>query len=177
VTPCGSTVRATSSTSPLRPFSCSSPAVTNGTHSATQSTFASPCIPAHDANVTINGFDSGMRPAGNGTAITSLPVPITPQIANTTIWFYDRAACGGGAVGVINANDSSLQTLAGFQRNAMRLNGTATTSSAHPSATGHSGGSSGGSNSTSTSSNSNGAATLVIGALAAVPLALIGLVL
>jgi hypothetical protein len=153
--------------------------VTNGTHSATQSTFAQPCTPAHDSNITINGFDSQLRPAGNGTAVTNLPVPITPEIANTTLWFYDRTTCGGGGVGVINANESSSQTLAGFQRNAIRLNGTGATSSAHPSPTSGSGGGSGsGSSSSSSSTNkSNGAAAMTIGALAAAPLVLIGLAL
>ncbi|CDO74710.1 hypothetical protein BN946_scf184847.g18 [Trametes cinnabarina] len=85
---------------------------TQGNHSATQSTFASPCIPAHDTNVTINGFNSDLRPTNNGTAITNLPVTIT---TNDTIWFYDIATCGEGGVGGININDSSTETLEGFQ--------------------------------------------------------------
>ncbi|THH06969.1 hypothetical protein EW145_g3713 [Phellinidium pouzarii] len=101
-----------------------------GTHSATQSTFASPCIPAHDTNITINGFDSGLRQAGNaGGAVTILSVPISDP--NEAIWFYDASpgACGSGAVGSINDNENGNATLAGFVRNAERLNGTAALSS------------------------------------------------
>ncbi|RPD57982.1 hypothetical protein L226DRAFT_228888 [Lentinus tigrinus ALCF2SS1-7] len=100
---------------------------TKGNHTATQSTFASPCIPAHDTNVTINGFDSGFRDTVNGTAITNLVVPITD---NGTIWFYDANTCAAGGVGGINVNDSSTETLDGFRRNAIRLNGTKSSSSA-----------------------------------------------
>lgn len=87
--------------------------VTRGNHSVTQSTFAAPCVPAHDTNVTINGFDSSFRDAGNGTAITNLPVTITDP--KTPIWFFDYNTCGLGGVGVINANGSSLETLEGCQ--------------------------------------------------------------
>ena len=31
--------------------------VTNGTHSAVESTFAEPCTPIHDTNITMNGFN------------------------------------------------------------------------------------------------------------------------
>lgn len=89
--------------------------VTMGNHTVTQSTFASPCIPAHDTNSSINGFDSGFRDTVNGTAITILSVPITADIANTTLWFFDYNTCGEGGVGGINPNQSSLETLAGFQ--------------------------------------------------------------
>ena len=78
----------------------------------TQSTFASPCIPAHDTNITINGFDSGFRDTVNGTAITNLVVPITD---NSTIWFFDVNTCARGGVGGINVNDSSTETLDGFR--------------------------------------------------------------
>ncbi|EIW54396.1 uncharacterized protein TRAVEDRAFT_31350 [Trametes versicolor FP-101664 SS1] len=149
---------------------------TQGNHSATQSTFASPCIPAHDTNSTINGFNSGLRPTNNGTAITNLPVTIT---TNDTIWFYDIATCALGGVGGINVNESSTETLDGFIRNAIRLNGTATSTSASASATAPSGtGSSTRSSSTaSATGGSNGADRAVVGALAALPMALIALVL
>lgn len=61
----------------------------------------------------MNGFDSSFRNAGNGTAITNLPVTVTDP--NTTIWFFDYNTCGLGGVGGINVNESSYQTLAGFQ--------------------------------------------------------------
>jgi hypothetical protein len=87
--------------------------VTFGNHSVTQSTFSSPCIPAHDTNVTINGFDSGFRDAGNSQAITNLPVVV--QDSTTTIWFFDYNSCAQGGVGGININGSSTETLQGFQ--------------------------------------------------------------
>ena len=63
----------------------------------TQSTFASPCIPAHDTNITINGFDSGFRDTVNGMAITNLVVPITD---NGTTWFFDVNTCQRARGGV-----------------------------------------------------------------------------
>jgi len=101
---------------------------TLGNHTATQSTFSSPCIPAHDTDVTINGFSSGFRDAGNGQAITNLPVTIDNP--NVTIWFFDYNTCAQGGGGGININDSSLETLEGFQRNAIRLNSSAPSSTA-----------------------------------------------
>ena len=88
------------------------PTVTQGNHSAIQSEFATPCIPAHDTNITVNGFNSGFRDAGNGTAITNLPVTISD---NSTIWFYDANTCAQGGVGGINVNESSTETLDGFR--------------------------------------------------------------
>ncbi|KAF9012532.1 hypothetical protein BDQ17DRAFT_1387225 [Cyathus striatus] len=111
--------------------------ITNGNHTATQSTFASPCIPAHDTNETINSFDSTFD-------------------NTTTIWFYDVNTCAEGGVGAININTSSLQTLDGFQRNAIRLNGTQTSSST----------------STSTDSSNDATRTVKLGAAAALPLLL-----
>src|SRR5882757_2658154 len=87
--------------------------VTQGNHTATQSTFSSPCIPAHDTDSTINGFDSSPRDTNNGTSVTTLVVTITNP--NTTIWFYDLNTCALGGVGGININTSSTQTLLGFQ--------------------------------------------------------------
>ncbi|KAF4620831.1 hypothetical protein D9613_000877 [Agrocybe pediades] len=94
---------------------------TGGNFSATQSTFAAPCVPAHLTNSTINGFDSGPRNTVNGTAITNMPVPVT---TNDTIWYFDINTCAQGGVGVVNVNDSTLETLDGAKRNAIRLNGT-----------------------------------------------------
>ncbi|TFK74573.1 hypothetical protein BDN72DRAFT_833063 [Pluteus cervinus] len=98
-----------------------------GNHTATQSTFGSPCTPAHVTNATINGFDSGFRDTVNGTAVTTLSVTITDP--DTPIWFYDANTCSEGGVGAININSSSDETLAGFSRNAVRLNGTEPSSS------------------------------------------------
>lgn len=98
-------------------------AVTNGTHSAIESTFAEPCIPAHDSNSTINGFYSGFRDTVNGTAQTTLTVEIQQADENKTFWFYDIWGCGQGGVGAINANDSDWENFQAFVRNAKRLNG------------------------------------------------------
>ncbi|KAJ7244133.1 hypothetical protein B0H12DRAFT_1236181 [Mycena haematopus] len=135
---------------------------TQGNHSATESTFASPCIPAHDTNSTINGFDTNIRPAGNATSVTNFILIMNADIVNTTIWFYDETTCGIGGVGVINPGNVTAtdQTIDGFVRNAIRLNGTGRTSSsaAGPSATGGSSSGSGsgsGSNASQTGSSSN----------------------
>jgi len=97
---------------------------TNGTHTVTQSTFAGPCVPIHQTNSTINGFNSGLRNAANGTSPTTLTIEVTEVGPNSTIWFFDLWACGEGGVGAINVNDSDSQNLAAFVRNAKRLNGT-----------------------------------------------------
>jgi hypothetical protein len=132
----------------------------NGNHTATESTFSNPCIPAHETNITINGFDSGFRDTQPGTAGSILSVPILIQNENHTFWFFDYNTCGQGGVGVINNNESSSETLAGFtvgvsmiysfltsifttfwrkcfhivsifQRNAIRLNGTSSTTTGY----------------------------------------------
>lgn len=87
-------------------------AVTNGTYDVLQSQFEQPCIPASQYNSSINGFNSGPRPTVNGTVITMLEVPITDN--TTAIWFYENSTCSQGGVGVINANESSTETLAGY---------------------------------------------------------------
>ncbi|KAF8504718.1 hypothetical protein F5888DRAFT_777745 [Russula emetica] len=87
---------------------------TTGNHTATESTFDNPCIPAHETDVSINGFDSGFRNTEPGTSGSFLTVPIIIQNVDHTFWFYDYNTCGEGGVGVINSNESSSQTLAGF---------------------------------------------------------------
>ncbi|KAF8585470.1 hypothetical protein K439DRAFT_1343387, partial [Ramaria rubella] len=101
-----------------------------GNHSATRSDFATPCIPIHYTNNSINGFDSGLRIGINGTGATVLTIPIDDTNNNTAIWFYDSfpGACGAGNVGVINSNETSDNNIAAFVRNAERLNGTTGTS-------------------------------------------------
>jgi len=110
--------------------------VTNGTHSAVQSTFAEPCIPIHETNSTFNGFYSGLRDTVNGTAKTTLTVEIKEAGENRTIWFYDLWGCGEGGVGAINVNNSDWENFDGFVRNAKRLNGTGGNSSSGGSFTG-----------------------------------------
>nr|GAT44431.1 predicted protein [Mycena chlorophos] len=156
---------------------------TQGNHSATQSEFATPCIPAHETNISVNGFDSGIRPAGNGTAITQLIVIMNPDIVNTTLWFYDVNTCGIGGVGVINPGNVSatLQTIDGFTRNAERLNGTGaeSSSSAAPSSTGGSSGSSGTSSGGGSSGSGSGGSdnTSAAAAMRVVPAAVLVLAL
>ncbi|KAI0088118.1 hypothetical protein BDY19DRAFT_907086 [Irpex rosettiformis] len=154
---------------------------TNGSYSATQADFASPCIFITKVNTTIPGFDTGTQATNNGTAPHTYDVPITD---NSTKWYFDFNGCSKGVVGVINVNDSTGQTLAGFTRNAIRLNGTASSSSARPSATGGSNSSNGAGTST-TSSSSGGSSSsdgsvarnAILGTAAALPLAVIALML
>lgn len=86
--------------------------VTNGTYDVIQSTFDAPCVPEHDHNSTLNGFDTGPRPANNGTSQTTYQVQITDN--TTAIWFFENSTCAQGGVGGININESSTETLAGF---------------------------------------------------------------
>ena len=69
-------------------------------------------MPEHDHNITLNGFNTGPRPANNGTSITTFELTITDN--TTTIWFFENSTCAQGGVGGININDSSTETLAGF---------------------------------------------------------------
>jgi len=137
---------------------------TEGNHTATQSAFFAPCEPLNYTNGT-NGFDSNfvVVPENFSLAQGAFPieaVPILESNSNTTMWFYDVNSCNEGGVGVINLvpGDPATagQTLAGFIRNAERLNGTATSSST-PSSTGT--GSSSSSSSTATSTQDNAAAS------------------
>jgi len=146
-----------------------------GNHTATQSTFDRPCLPAHESNVTINGFNSDWR---NGTTPTILSVPILPQNVNTTMWFYDLATCGIGGVGVINSNESSWETLDGFTRNAIRLNGTgASASASHSSTRSPTGSATSSASDTPASGNGATEAIALRAGMAIVPLVLAALVL
>ncbi|KAJ7072666.1 hypothetical protein C8F01DRAFT_1104868 [Mycena amicta] len=151
---------------------------TNGTHSATQSTFANPCVPAHDTNVTINGFDTGLRPANNGSSVTDYRIIMNPDIADQPLWFYDQTTCGIGGVGVINVGNvtASWQPYDAFVRNAIRLNGTGAASSSAPASTASSSSSSG-SSSGSSSSNSGSNSGSDTSAAALVRVSILGLVL
>ncbi|TFK44913.1 hypothetical protein BDQ12DRAFT_695253 [Crucibulum laeve] len=148
---------------------------TQGNHTATQSTFASPCTAAHFTNETINGFDSGFRNAGNKSAITTLEVPITDN--TTTIWFFDWNTCAQGGVGGVNINDSTLETLDGITRNAIRLNGTDSDSSSSSSVSGSSSAthSSTSTSATSTPSSNDATRALIYGGSAVIPLILAAL--
>ena len=84
----------------------------NGPYDVVQSDFGSPCVPISVSVPGFNGFNSGPRPAANGSTPTSLNYTI--QDNSTAIWFYDDSTCGEGGVGGININDSSTETLLGF---------------------------------------------------------------
>ncbi|THH33097.1 hypothetical protein EUX98_g1110 [Antrodiella citrinella] len=87
---------------------------TQGNHTVTQSSFGNPCIFLDFTNTTQHGFDSGFRNAGNGSNVTIETVPITPELVNQTLWFFDFNTCAEGGVGGININDSSTATLDGI---------------------------------------------------------------
>ena len=176
--------------------------VTNGNHTATESTFSSPCIPAHETDNTINGFDSGFRDTQPGTAGSILSVPILIQNENHTFWFFDYNTCGQGGVGVINNNESSSETLVGFtvgvsmlygfltpifstfwakclhivsifQRNAIRLNGT--TSSDNATTTSYRASSTTSPSPSSSVRRSASGRTFAVGAMGVIPLFIAGL--
>jgi len=147
--------------------------ITAGNHSVIESTFAQPCIPSGEASPPINGFISPPENAINGTNVTySVAV-----VNNNSMWYYDPGTCGIGGVGVINANDSSNQTLAGFQRNAIRLNGTGATTSSSASHSPTSSPSNSPSGSASGGSTSSAERNVLLGGLVALPLAIAALVL
>ncbi|KIK67541.1 hypothetical protein GYMLUDRAFT_69722 [Collybiopsis luxurians FD-317 M1] len=142
---------------------------TEGNHTATQSAFFAPCEPVNYTNGT-NGFDSNFVVVPLNWNITDgafpiLAVPILESNKNDTMWFYDVSTCAEGGVGVINLvpGDPATagQTLDGFRRNAIRLNGTSTSSSSAHSSTGTSAASS-----TSSVSQGNSAQSLGIGSAA-----------
>ncbi|TBU27930.1 hypothetical protein BD311DRAFT_865856 [Dichomitus squalens] len=148
--------------------------------SAIQSEVASPRIPAHDTNITVNGFNLGSRDGGNGAAITSLPVTMTD---NNTIMFCDANTCAEGGVGGITVDESSTETLDGLrmvfadcitrgsQRNAMRLNGTSTSlSSLSATRTEANGGSSSTSTSSAINKSSGAERAVALGLAAVVPM-------
>ena len=86
--------------------------VTQGKHTAIQSTFASPCVPIQDVNASYIGFDSKFHDTANGSVVTSYQFEV---LDNSTIWYFDAATCSQGGVGGVNVNDSSWQTLEGFK--------------------------------------------------------------
>lgn len=98
-----------------------------------QSTFDQPCVPISQTNTSVNGFNTGPRPAGNFESITSFPVDIDLNVINQTLWcahisfpcgrravidvfnrFFDQSTCGNGGVGAINVNNSSWQPYNAF---------------------------------------------------------------
>ncbi|KAG6820384.1 hypothetical protein H0H93_001355 [Arthromyces matolae] len=103
-------------------------------HTVTQSSFADPC-----RKLTTGGFDSGFMPVADN--VTSDYPTWSITINDTTpIWAYCRqqnpsSHCGAGMVFAVNPVQDSTRNFTAFQNVAEALNGTATASSASPSAT------------------------------------------
>ncbi|EJD54526.1 hypothetical protein AURDEDRAFT_110127 [Auricularia subglabra TFB-10046 SS5] len=96
---------------------------TDGTHSATRSTFDQPCVPISSHNNSVNGFNTGLRPTNNGTTRTDYQFTIDDSTFPETVWYYDEATCGNGGVGAININTTGWQPFDAYVRNAERLFG------------------------------------------------------
>jgi plastocyanin len=96
-------------------------------HTATQSSFASPCI--HLNNVTSGqvGFDSGFMPVAAGS--TSFPTWNVTVNDTSPVWVYCKQTnpvshCGAGMVLSINPDESSPRNSTAFATIAKQLNGT-----------------------------------------------------
>jgi len=94
-------------------------------HTATQSSFAQPCIPLADSSSSGQvGFDTGFMPvSANATEFPTYTITIN----NTApLWAFCRQTghCGAGMVFSANA-PSSGNTFATFKNNAIEQNGTA----------------------------------------------------
>ncbi|GJE87927.1 cupredoxin domain-containing protein [Phanerochaete sordida] len=94
-------------------------------HTATQSTFAAPCVGLTDSSTSGQiGFDSGFMPvADNATLYPTFTITINDT---SPIWAYCKTGdhCGLGMVFAINAPSSGSDTFAAFQARAKELNGT-----------------------------------------------------
>ncbi|KZT42571.1 hypothetical protein SISSUDRAFT_1069281 [Sistotremastrum suecicum HHB10207 ss-3] len=104
-------------------------------HTATQSSFASPCRKLASTSTTGQvGFDSGFMPVANGTAPLTWNVTVNDT---APIWVYCRQTapvdhCGTGMVFAVNSDETatSTKTFADFQASAKAQNGTNSTASA-----------------------------------------------
>jgi len=133
-------------------------------HTATQSSFASPCDPLNANGVT--GFDSGFNPvASDATTFPTFNFSVT---STSPVWVYcrqgDGAHCHAGMVFAINANESSPNTFEAFLNNA-KTSGNTTSSSASSSPTGSSSSGSSSSGSSSSKSGSSSSNTSGNGAI------------
>ncbi|ESK97339.1 extracellular serine-rich protein [Moniliophthora roreri MCA 2997] len=128
---------------------------TQGNLTAIESSFAAPCVPVNIVNSSISGFNSGFRDISPGSSPSDRILAI--PIINGTNWprpqfFFDYNTCGVGGVGVINPNNSALETIDGLVRNAKRLNGSSHSSTSRSATSGSS------PTATSTGSDSDGVA-------------------
>jgi plastocyanin len=114
-------------------------------HTATQSSFGSPCRPLASTSTSGQvGFDSGFMPVADGVS-SGFPTYTVKVNDTAPIWVYCRQAnhCGMGMVFSANANEASANTFEAFKAKAMQQSGTGTSSGASPSASTTSGASEG----------------------------------
>ncbi|THH21089.1 hypothetical protein EW146_g381 [Bondarzewia mesenterica] len=103
-------------------------------HTATQSTFASPCVGLTQSSTSGQvGFNSGFVPVSDNA--TSFPTFTIKVNDSAPIWAFCAQAnhCGSGMVFSVNANESSPNTFAAFQARAKQINGTSSNSTSSPS--------------------------------------------
>jgi len=109
-------------------------------HTATRSSFSSPCAPLQNPNIP--GFDSGFMPFDGTGAFPTFNLTINDTVP---IWGYCRQTghCAQGMVFSINSDEATANNFATFQQIAMALSGTGNSTSSG--------------SSTSTSGKGNGA--------------------
>ncbi|TBU64921.1 hypothetical protein BD310DRAFT_972424 [Dichomitus squalens] len=99
-------------------------------HTATQSSFAAPCLRLKDATTgNVIGLDSGFMPVGaNATEFPTYNVTVNDT---APLWFYCRqhapdgsSHCGAGMVFAVNAVEDSPRNFTAFKALAGSLNGT-----------------------------------------------------
>ncbi|KAG8980677.1 hypothetical protein FRB90_007548 [Tulasnella sp. 427] len=99
-------------------------------HTATQSTFKSPCSPL------AGGFDSGFMPSDDvGPNFPTYSYTVTN--ASAPVWVYCKQGnhCQSGMVFAINTNESSANTFAAYQANAKGASASASATGSAASAT------------------------------------------
>lgn len=97
-------------------------------HTATQSTFADPCLKLNNVTSGQVGFDSGFMPVAAGS--TSFPTWNLTVNDTSPTWVYCKQTnptshCGAGMVFAINSDESSDRSSAAFAALAKQENGTA----------------------------------------------------
>ncbi|KAI0824203.1 hypothetical protein BC628DRAFT_1411131 [Trametes gibbosa] len=111
-------------------------------HTATQSSFAAPCVRLKDTTGAAIGLDSGFMPvAADATSFPTWNVTVNDT---APIWFYCRqhkpdgsSHCGAGMVFAVNAVENSARNFSAFQGLAQTLNGTSTTGNGSSGAVGN----------------------------------------
>ncbi|KAI0662711.1 hypothetical protein C8Q70DRAFT_577905 [Cubamyces menziesii] len=136
-------------------------------HTATQSSFAAPCVRLKDASGNAIGLDSGFMPVGANA--TEFPIWNVTVNDTAPLWFYCRqhlptgaSHCGAGMVFAVNAVEDSPRNFSAFKGLAQQLNGTV---SNNTQATGSSSGSGSGSGTNGAVVGKASSAALSLGAL------------